>query len=682
MIILAPAFFIMGQYHGYYMEYSEKAGERYNSHLISEDFLEDFLEISYILGNSEQGDADGERNALSETDGADLGGQLWESYETYKNIYPYLDYRVEGKDGAVVNQSTANTGTVLTADNLKDYYFGVMISYDHTGVPDIEKIYGKLKEEQSLVFRRIISNTDSGWNMLIQEGDDYGCVLPRDRTYYYGITEDNLRQYLTEYVSYYGNAYVDMSDMNNAILFLTLLVVLVAWSGPFLPFWKAGDGKLFRVPFEAAALVFLFAFCLITDHYEWLLKRSQGRAGLLDFVCWAGFYAVTFWAATCFRQIYELGTAAYVRERTVLYPSRTYIRKGWRFVKGKVSGWCRRFYHSLESIDLREDGNKMLLKIVLCNFALLAVICFMWFFGIAALVIYSVILFFLLRKYYNDLREKYHLLLNATNQIAEGNLEVEITEDLGVFTPFRTEIAKIQAGFRKAVEEEVKSQRMKTELVTNVSHDLKTPLTAIITYVNLLKEEKDETKQKDYIAVLERKSLRLKALIEDLFEISKASSKNITLNIVEVDLVGLFKQVKLELEDKLNAAEIDFRCSYPGEKLTVWLDSQKTCRIFENLLVNISKYAMPHTRAYVEIRDEGTEAVIRMKNVSAAELSFNPEEITDRFVRGDLSRNTEGSGLGLAIVKSFTELQKGKFTIETEADLFKAELRFKKNQTI
>ncbi len=177
--------------------------------------------------------------------------------------------------------------------------------------------------------------------------------------------------------------------------------------------------------------------------------------------------------------------------------------------------------------------------------------------------------------------------------------------------------------------------------------------------------------------MLERKSLRLKVLIEDLFEVSKASSKNVTLNIVDVDVVNLFKQVKLELEDKITEADLDFRCSYPDEKVTALLDSQKTYRVFENLLVNIIKYAMPHTRVYIEILKEGEEAVVRMKNVSAAELAFNAEELTERFVRGDASRNTEGSGLGLAIVKSFVELQKGRFKIETEADLFKVEVRFK-----
>ena len=345
-------------------------------------------------------------------------------------------------------------------------------------------------------------------------------------------------------------------------------------------------------------------------------------------------------------------------------------------VKGKIKGWVHQCYCFIDRIDLSEKNNFTIFKITAVNFIILALITSMWYGRLVMLGAYSVMLFCLLRKYFIELQDKYRVLFKATGEIAQGNLDVEITEDLGLFSPFKQELQKIQAGFKKAVDEEVKSQRMKTELITNVSHDLKTPLTAIITYVNLLKDEKDEEKCRDYIAVLERKSLRLKVLIEDLFEVSKASSKNVTLNMVDVDVVNLFKQVKLELEDKIALADLDFRCSYPEEKVVAHLDSQKTYRVFENLLVNIIKYAMPHTRAYIEIAREDNETVVRMKNVSAAELNFNTEEITERFVRGDASRNTEGSGLGLAIVKSFVELQKGKFKIETEADLFKVEVRF------
>ena len=210
-----------------------------------------------------------------------------------------------------------------------------------------------------------------------------------------------------------------------------------------------------------------------------------------------------------------------------------------------------------------------------------------------------------------------------------------------------------------------------------MSHDLKTPLTAIITYVNLLKDERVTPEQrKAYIDILEQKSMRLKSLIEDLFEISKANSNNVTLNLEEVDIVSLLKEVSLELSDKIEESTIDFRWNLPDEKIVLPLDGQKTYRIFDNLLTNIIKYAMPNTRAYIDMKKEDGFVVISLKNVSAAELTFNPNEITERFARGDQSRNTEGSGLGMAIAKSFVELQNGKLFVEIEADLFRVSIRW------
>ena len=353
----------------------------------------------------------------------------------------------------------------------------------------------------------------------------------------------------------------------------------------------------------------------------------------------------------------------------------------------QIPGWCskairkaqkgiEKVYCSFDNIDFTDRNNKTILKIVLINALILTVITVLWFYGIVAVVIYSIILFFILRKYFNDLKDKYALLLNATNQMAEGNLNVEVTDDLGVFNPFKKELEKIQDGYQKAVDKEVKSQKMKTELITNMSHDLKTPLTAIITYVDLLKLEKDEEKRKEYIQILEKKSLRLKVLIEDLFEISKATSQTVTLNKMDVDVANLFKQVKLELDSRFEEAELSFRCTWPEEKLICELDSQKTYRIFENLLVNISKYAMHGTRVYTKVCREDNEAVIQLLNVSAAEITVKAEDLTERFVRGDVSRNTEGSGLGLAIARSFTELQQGTFHLTIEGDMFKVEVRF------
>ena len=239
-------------------------------------------------------------------------------------------------------------------------------------------------------------------------------------------------------------------------------------------------------------------------------------------------------------------------------------------------------------------------------------------------------------------------------------------------------INNIGSGLDAAVENSVKNERMKTELITNVSHDLKTPLTAIITYVKLLQEPGvTQEQRKEYLETLDRKALRLKALIEDLFEVSKANSRNITLDIRDVDIVSMVKQVEFEMEDKLTDAGLEVRMSLPEEKVIVPLDSQKTFRIFENLFGNIAKYALPGTRVYVNGFTAKEDVTIILKNITAQELSVSGEELTERFVRGDTSRNTEGSGLGLAIAKSFTELQSGKFRIELDGDLFKVVLTWK-----
>lgn len=450
-----------------------------------------------------------------------------------------------------------------------------------------------------------------------------------------------------------------------------------AWIFPLFKSFGTGNENIFKAPFEAAAGIgwVVLLFSQFGD-LPWLLHAYyiDGISTCILFGC----VAVSYWVSGCLRQAYVMGLRAYMRERSLLVRYGRNILGACKLGAAKARGGIARLYHSFEEIDFNERNNRIILKIVAVNFMILAVVCTLWFFGIFALLVYSVILFCILRKYFDDLRGKYARLLDFTNQMAEGDLDIEITEDLGIFNPFKEEIRKIQDGYQKAVEKEVQSQRMRTELVTNVSHDLKTPLTAIITYVNLLKEEKDEEKRKEYVEILDGKSLRLKVLIEDLFEISKASSQNVTLQIMDVDVANLFKQVKLELEKKFEEAGLLFRCSYSEEKLICGLDSQKTYRIFENLLINVSKYALTGTRVYVKIYAEEQNAVIQVMNVSAEEITVKASDLTERFVRGDASRNTEGSGLGLAIAKSFTELQKGTFEIHVEGDLFKAEVRFKR----
>ena len=368
------------------------------------------------------------------------------------------------------------------------------------------------------------------------------------------------------------------------------------------------------------------------------------------------------------KNIFYIGAKEYFKTKSLI---------GMLLLKSK--GWIKEGYNRLVEIDLNDKSNKTLIKILGVNFIILSIMCSIWFFGIGISIAYTIVLFFVLKKYFDDVKQKYNILLEATNKIAEGNLDVEIKEDLGLFNPLKGELEKIQSGFKKAVEQEVKSQRLKTELISNVSHDLKTPLTSIITYVDLLKNENiTEEERKSYIETIERKSQRLKNLIEDLFEMSKATSKNVQLNIVDVDIVELMKQTQFELSDKIEESSLKFKWNLPSEKVIVKLDSQKTFRVFENLLVNIVKYAMPNSRVFIDIINKEDGVDIELKNMSATEIDFTGEEIVERFTRGDKSRNTEGSGLGLAIAKSFVELQGGCFVVEVDGDLFKVKIKFKK----
>ena len=443
--------------------------------------------------------------------------------------------------------------------------------------------------------------------------------------------------------------------------------LLILIGGCALAFMSEGGYLVMEV--VAGTVTGVFASELVRE-LNFSYQQAYGILMAGNAVMWAVGITFIYWFVVSLDSIFTMGLTRWLKERTII---------GWLLMGGKnaVEKTCG----LVGSVDFRDKQTKLLLKIVGINFVLLTVISCFWFFGIFGLMIYSVVLFFLLRRIYDGMQEKYEILLQATGKMADGNLEVEINEDLGVFEPLKGEITKIRNGFKKAVEEEVKSQSMKTELITNVSHDLKTPLTAIITYVNLLKKEgRTEEERRNYIRILDQKSMRLKSLIEDLFEISKANSNNVTLHLVEVDIVSLMKQVRLELEDKIGRSQVEFRWNMPDDKAVLILDSEKTYRVFENLLVNIVKYALPGTRAYVEITDDGETVMVSMKNISATEISLEGRDITDRFVRGDESRNTEGSGLGLAIARSFVELQKGTMEVGIEADLFKVKIEWDRNR--
>lgn len=275
----------------------------------------------------------------------------------------------------------------------------------------------------------------------------------------------------------------------------------------------------------------------------------------------------------------------------------------------------------------------------------------------------------------------FHKIQEAIRKVYEGNTDIylNVEEFKGEMRKFAIYVNDIAGGLSNAVNEKLKSERLKTELITNVSHDIKTPLTSIINYVDLLKKE-DVTNEKaqEYLMVLDSKSQRLKKLTEDLVEASKASSGNIKLNMERLNVNELMKQISGEFEDKFKARGLEEISSFPQNQMYIKADSRYLYRVLENMYSNVAKYAMENTRVYTDVIEHGNNVIIQIKNVSKEKLNISSEELMQRFVRGDSSRNTEGSGLGLSIATSLTELQGGKFHIYLDGDLFKITIGFER----
>ena len=267
----------------------------------------------------------------------------------------------------------------------------------------------------------------------------------------------------------------------------------------------------------------------------------------------------------------------------------------------------------------------------------------------------------------------------AEQNIIAGNLDYKLNTakykgDLKIIAEGLNEIG---TGLENAVSGRMKSERFKTELITNVSHDIKTPLTSIINYTDLLKKENIETEPvKGYVEVLDRQSERLKKLINDLLEASKASSGNIKMEIGEIDAGLMLEQVYGEYQDKFEKARLTGIVTKPSETVLIKADVNHLFRVFDNILGNVVKYAQPDTRVYIDLIKNADKVTIAFKNISKEKLNITGEELMERFVRGDRSRNTEGSGLGLSIAKSLTNLMGGELEIMVDGDLFKVEVRF------
>ena len=662
-------------------------------------FMQELIEGSYVLYYELEGYSGPSESAVR------AGINEWQTdFESYRDTVDYY--------AMTVSENTTNTSRNLSAllgkvemddalwQNLKDYYqCWFIFRYDEDGEFSINQVWSKNAIEDEIVKTALQARRTSEFSQVGQEYTEedsrYGDFTPKNFQVVYGIPNAvNMASQEIQRNNYWREVY-SYAVSGDGILFAGTLTVLVLamillnsnkiWRGT-IDFERKGR----RYMMEPAIFGFICTCSLRTQFVELNVEYVElaGSKNLLQILQTGTFeqvygvlkiglltallYGMWYLSLYYIRPVFTLGPKKYIRQYSLVYLAGTrgiaWLLKRWNNLKDEIA-----------HVDFSRKNMKLIRRIVIVNFLVLAVLSFFWFFGIFALIIYSIVLFIILKRQYDRIEQDYSSLMEATAHIAQGELEYEDASDWGMFEPFKQELAKIRSGFSKAVEEEVKSQRMKTELITNVSHDLKTPLTAITTYVELLKDPNlTPEQQKAYVEILDKKARRLKILVEDLFEVSKATSNTITLDLMEVDVVNLLKQVWAEHEARFSEMGLLVKWTLPKEKVVRMLDNQKTYRIFENLFGNIEKYAMPGSRVYVEVRkleNSGVEIVI--KNMSAQELHVTGDEITRRFVRGDSSRSTEGSGLGLAIAKSFTQAQKGEFQVTVDGDLFKVVIRWR-----
>ena len=446
-----------------------------------------------------------------------------------------------------------------------------------------------------------------------------------------------------------------------------------------------------------ALVISLILLTIIAIYLLWAIGHKKGKEGItLDFIDELPYELVfllfciiipMFWAIAVnsvtdsFNYIFvTILIISYIicyvmtAGLTITTIKRIKAKQFWRsFLTYRILRWFKnKIKKYIDEFRNKTDNTKKIFWLYWGFVLITTILLSMFVTGIAILILIAfwIWAYYQIRKY---VRQE-EMLKETLKKIYDGDTNVHINEQEleGALKEMAIYINDIAGGFKNAIEENLKAERLKTELITNVSHDIKTPLTSIINYVDLLKKEdiKDE-KIREYIDILDVKSQRLKKLTEDLVEASKASSGNVKLNIESINIKELINQTIGEFKDRLESRNLQVETDMPKEDVRIDADNRYMFRIMENLFSNISKYAQENSRVYIDVKKTNKKVNISIKNISKDRLNISSDELMQRFVRGDKSRYTEGSGLGLSIAKSLTELQRGTFDIVIDGDLFK-----------
>lgn len=569
-----------------------------------------------------------------------------------------LDYRTESRN-MISNYTTANV-FVINNDSKEVYY---------NNISDIDKYLKTVTESYHSVYE--INFKDKTMYLLNGNNDKV-----RVSTNYFGNLAQTRKEDVTTYIAIpFTSDIIDMKDINiNEPLYVR-----------YKEFTKNIEDASFFIGFKMIALAIIIISYLVISILE---NKELNKKNILKNIL---LISLAFLMSLLQSKIYGWSIWYYFINTGLLYLIYYF---GFKILEEnrKNNIHPKDYAHNLmvKLTGLKMNNKKIYtitkyvwIFIPLIIIQVIIIFAFHVNYGLFEFSIYtapllsialSVISIFIIKDKVNKIEQ----IRNGIDKIKNGNIEhkIEIKKDL-LFDDIVKDINEIGKTINIAVEERLKSERMKNELITNVSHDLKTPLTAIINYISLMKKEDIQPKHlKDYVQVLDKRSQRLKILIEDLFEASKIGSNNIELNLEENDINQLLTQTLVEMEDYINESKLDFIVNTPNKEVYILADGKKTFRVFENIISNILKYSLEKTRVYIDLVESDKKVHISFKNISKHQLNFDPDEITERFTRGDLSRNTEGSGLGLAIAKGLVQAQGGELKVDIIGDLFVVNIDF------
>ncbi|MCI8272605.1 MAG: HAMP domain-containing histidine kinase [Clostridia bacterium] len=607
---------------------------------------------------------DGEKTIYYETDGLDM---------QIKNMYFLIIY----KNKAITNvELTEETSTI---DSIKKYI------NENNNSKRVSLINGEINSESEAIQKRGIKYLDSfskGYYTVNKsnEGEyrDYITTKLEDFEIYTSYLEEfaedsgqQIAKEVLEDIKPLGEYSYFIIPTNVVLIILSLLYLIIS-----IGHKKGVEGVALndfdKIPLE---IIFFVEICIGCIPFAMMSAIEGDHKAIISLIV-TGFLLIYILGSIGFNTLIKRIKAKMMLKTTITGRIILFVLR----IMGRFIKKCQKAIDTLKySINKK---TKIIVYWIIATFAVIIIYALFYDTAMLLLVMEGLITFI----FYKIMKvaQQYSQIEGKLQEMYEGNNQnkLYVEEFEPSFKKSVEYINDISNGFENAIQDRIKSEKLKAELITNVSHDIKTPLTSIINYVDLLKQERIENeKATEYINILDSKSQRLKKLTEDLVEASKVSTGNISLNLEKINIVELVRQALGEFEDKFQKRNLKTIIDAKENEINIMADSRYMFRVVENLFSNISKYALEGSRVYVDIKKEKGEGlqyktIVEIKNISKDKLNISADELMQRFVRGDKSRTTEGSGLGISIAQNLTELQNGEFRLKLDGDLFKVELEF------